>query len=239
MKKNIHTLFTAHCTQWALSLAILLASLSSCQPSKDSGNLMHEGYIEYSITYLDDTLDNFMLKFLPNKMIVKFKDYHTINKIQGLSGVVSFTQIQDLKEKTSVTLVHLLNKQYRYNEPHDAPPLFYDNLSDLTITPTGNTKEICGIICAEARVETSDPSFTSFPIYYTEKLQIPNVNTYTPYNQVEGVLMEFQLKLYDVRMKFTANVINESKIPKSEFEIPQDYKPINRETMEEIMSLLK
>jgi len=239
MKQNTHSLFTAHYTQWALSLAVLIASLSSCQPSDNSENSIKEGYVEYSITYLDDTLDNFMLKFLPNKMIVKFKDYRTINKIQGLSGVVSFTQIQDLKKESSVTLVHLLNKRYLYNEPQDAPPLFYDRISDLSITPTGNTKEICGIVCAEARVKTSDPNFTSFPIYYTEKLQIPNVNTHTPYKQVDGVLLEFQLKLYDVRMKFTANAINESKIPNSEFEIPKEYKAINRETMEEIMSLLK
>jgi hypothetical protein len=239
MKKHTHSFLTGPYSRLSLFVVILVASFSSCKRANDSANVINEGYIEYGITYLEDTLDNFMLKFLPNKMVVKFKDHHTINKIQGLSGVVSFTQIQDLQEESGVTLVHLLNKRYIYTEPQGAPSLFYDPLPDIEIIPTGNTKEICGIICAEARVKTSDPTFTDFPIYYTERLQIPNVNTHTPFVEVEGVLLEFQIKLYDVQMKFTANAINETKIPKSEFQIPQEYKPINRETMEEIMSLLK
>ncbi len=237
MKKHTHSLLPH--SRLLLFVAILIASLSSCKRADDSANVMNEGYIEYGITYPDDTLDNFMLKFLPNKMVVKFKDHQTINKIQGLSGVVSFTQIQDLKKETGVTLVHLLNKRYIYTETKEAPSLFYDPLPGIEIIPTGNTKEICGIQCAEARVETHDPTFTNFLIYYTEKLQIPNVNRHTPFVDVEGVLLEFQIKLYDVQMKFTANAINETSIPKSEFEIPKEYKPINRETMEEIMSLLK
>lgn len=238
MKKQTCILFTRPNLLKGFVLLFVLFSVHACKPGADEHTL-NEGAIEYNITYLEDTLDNFMLKFLPNKMVVMFRDYNTVNKIQGLSGVVSFTHIQNLKEDKGVTLVHLLNKRYIYHEEPNEPSLFYDPIAEMTITPTGNTKEICGLVCAESRVVTPDDKLGTFLIYYTEKLHIPNANAHTPFTDVEGVLLEFQLKLYDVRMKFTANNIQEGAIDKQEFEIPKDYKPINKETMEEIMSLLK
>ena len=47
--------------------------------------------------------------------------------------------------------------------------------------------------------------------------------------------MEFQVKLNDINMKLIANTITDEKIEDEDFEIPEGYKSISKETMEEII----
>lgn len=51
--------------------------------------------------------------------------------------------------------------------------------------------------------------------------------------------MEFQLDFYDIPMKLTATEVRETEISSEEFEIPDEYRQINKKTMEEIIALLK
>ena len=85
-------------------VSLILILNNSCKEIKHKDRI-REGYIEYNIEYLDDSLDSFMIGLLPKKMTVKFKNNNTINKIEGFSGIVSFTHIQNFREKKNITLV--------------------------------------------------------------------------------------------------------------------------------------
>ncbi|HSH51659.1 MAG TPA: hypothetical protein VK982_08035, partial [Bacteroidales bacterium] len=76
------------------TLILSLIIISSCDKLQQKDRIK-EGFIEYNIEYLNDTLNSFMIGLLPQKMIIKFKDNNTLNKIEGFSGIVSFTHIQN------------------------------------------------------------------------------------------------------------------------------------------------
>lgn len=219
-------------------ILLIITALSSCKEAQRSERIK-EGYIEYDIEYLDDAMDGFMKGLLPKKMTIKFKNNNTINKIEGFSGIVSFTHIQNYKEKKNITLVKVLNKKYKYIEKIDEKSMFFENISGMIIEPQDTTKILCGFKCEEAKVIIPDSEKEPYFIYYTNDITINNVNAQTPFKSIEGVLLEFRIKLYDMPMKLTVRRIKETKVASEDFEIPEGYISINKKTMIEIIDLLK
>ena len=223
-----------------LLIVILLVfiALYSCE-KKQQKDRIKEGYIEYDIDYLDESMDSFMKGLLPKKMVIKFKDNNTINKIEGFSGIVSFTHIQNYRERKNITLVKVLNKKYMYIEKINDKSLFFEDLPGLKIEEQDTIVEICGFKSKKAKIVVPDPNVKPFYIYYTDDIIINNVNAQTPFKSIDGVLLEFQIKLYDMPMKLTAKKIQAAEIPSEDFEIPEGYESINKKTMAEIIDLLK
>lgn len=224
-------------TSAIITLGVTLA-LFSCKKIEFKDRVK-EGYIDYNIEYLDDTLDRFIKGLLPKKMTVKFKNNNTLNKIESLSGIVSFTHIQNSKENKNITLVRVLNKKYKYSEVINGASLFFEDVPEIKIEPLEETKNIAGLNCTKAKVTIPDGKTEPFYIYFTNDIVIHNPNAHTPYRSLEGVLLEFQVKMYNMNMKLTATKIVETKVESEEFKVPEGYLPINKKTMEEILSLLK
>lgn len=222
----------------AIVTILIISILFSCKKIEFKDRIK-EGYIDYSIEYLDDTLDRFIMGLLPKKMTVKFKNNNTLNKIESLSGIVSFTHIQNSKENKNITLVRVLNKKYKYSEVINSSSLFFEDTPDIKIEPLNEFKNIAGLNCTKALVTIPDGKTEPFYIYYTNDIIIHNPNAHTPFRELDGVLLEFQVKMYNMNMKLTATKIVEDKIESEEFKIPEGYIAINRKTMEEILSLLK
>ena len=221
-----------------LILVIIFALMNSCKEVQKK-NRIKEGYIEYNIEYLDASMDNFMVGLLPKKMTVKFKNNNTINKIEGFSGIVSFTHIQNYKQKENITLVKILNKKYKYVEKLNKESLFFEKLPGMKIELTDSVKQLCGFNSHQALITTPSSNIKSFDIFYTNDIIINNVNALTPFNSIDGVLLEFQIKFYNMNMRLTANKIESAQVSLNEFEIPKGYEPINRSTMIEIIDLLQ
>jgi len=223
---------------FAIIITLIITTLFSCKKIEFKDRIK-EGYIDYNIEYLDDTLDRFIKGLLPKKMTVKFKNNNTLNKIESLSGIVSFTHVQNSKENKNVTLVRILNKKYKYSEVINGSSLFFEDIPEIKIEPLDEIKNVAGLNCTKALVTIPDGKTEPFYIYYTDDIIIQNPNAHTPFRSLEGVLLEFQVKMYNMNMKLTATKIVETKIESDEFKIPEGYIPINKKTMEEILSLLK
>lgn len=222
-----------------LILIIIFATSYSCKKIQQKKDRIKEGYIEYNIEYLDDSMDSFMIGLLPKKMTIKFKNNNTINKIEGFSGIVSFTHIQNYKEKENITLVKILNKKYQYIEKLNDESLFFEQLPGMHIELQDSVKEICGFLAHQALITVPDTKIEPFDIFYTNDIVINHVNALTPFKTIEGVLLEFQIKFYDMNMRLTVNKIESAEVSNDEFIVPKGYDEINRNTMIEIIELIK
>ena len=219
-------------------IILIFTAFNSCNKIQHKDRIK-EGFIEYDIEYLDESMDSFMKGLLPKKMTIKFKNNNTLNKIEGFSGIVSFTHIQNFKEKKNITLVKVLNKKYKYIEKINDESLFFEKLPGMRIEEADTTVEICGFKSKKAKVTIPNSDIEPFYIYYTNDIIINNVNAQTPFSSVHGVLLEFQLKLYDMPMKLTVNKVQAAEISSQDFKIPEGYNSINKKTMIEIIELLK
>jgi len=193
-----------------------------------------QGYIEYDITYLENKLEKVSLSFMPKTMVLKFNKKYSQNTIDGFMGLISIRNISNIEKNQTTTLLKFLDNKYSYLAKNNEDACCYEMMEKLQIDFLEETKEIANYTCNKAIV-TYPASGTSFPIYYTKNINVKNPNQSNPYNSVDGVLLDFQLKLRGLTMNLTAKKVEFTEISNKEFIIPKDYKYISRSKMAEIL----
>ncbi|MFO8233941.1 MAG: hypothetical protein R6U04_00860 [Bacteroidales bacterium] len=225
---------------YALIVAFSLWMLYSCSEEERNGRIT-EGYIVYDIEYLDDSLNSLVKSFFPKEMVIKFKNNSVKNQMVGFSDFFSFAHIKKSDDKINTTLLTLMDKKYRYTEKLNGSSIFFKDRPDIQIKYTDEEKEIAGFHCKKIKIilPKQQEDSEKFSIFYTDSIIIDGFNSHTLFRSIDGVLMEFQLDFYDIPMKLTATEVRETEISSEEFEIPDEYRQINKKTMEEIIALLK
>lgn len=225
---------------FAILLVLTLVTPLGCSRVADKD--FSEGFIEYCIEFEDTVaVSAFNANMRPNRMVIKFKDNNTINKVEGLSGAFSFAFIQNKMNSKAYTLIKLLNKKLYYEETleQDNYPFAYREMPEFSIVKTTDTVEYLGYNCYVARATFIDTINAPFDIYYTNEISIPNPNSNTPFNQIEGVMLKFSTVLFNQRMSVLATSIKSSKISDEEFVISPDHEAIGLDVLNEIAELVK
>jgi hypothetical protein len=225
---------------FAILLVLTLVTPLGCSRVADKD--FSEGFIEYCIEFEDTVaVSAFNANMRPNRMVIKFKDNNTINKVEGLSGAFSFAFIQNKKDNKAYTLIKLLNKKLFYQEAikSNSYPFAYRKMPEFIITKTTDYIEYLGYNCCVAKAIFTDSTKAPFDIYYTNEISIPNPNSNTPFHQIEGVMLKFSTVLFDQRMDVWATTIKSSKISSDEFIITPDYEEIGDDVLNELIELIK
>jgi len=176
---------------------------------------------------------------LPKKLIVQFDQGNVLNKISSGSGVVSISHITNYDDNRHFTLFKLLNKKMYY-EHVDSTFEILETLPEFDIYPTEGSKIIVGYPCKKATVVFKDSiQHENFEVYYTENVDLEHLNHDTPYSPINGLLLDFRLKINGNYVHLIAEEISTKKIKKGHFTVPDDYEKINKETMKDILELLK
>ena len=208
---------------------LLLVFIAGCGGS--NGKIVSEGIIEFEASAVDP--NNPMADLAPSKMLIKFKDHKSVVEMSAGMGLLTMSFITDYNNKTVTQLVKLLNKKYVSVANGEAIQTDADN-NKLKIQKTNDTKIIAGFRCKKAVVTSEDKSRPPFDIYYTDEIEIDQPNWSNEYSEIEGVLMEYQLKRYNLELRFTARKVAKASIDDSDFETPPDYKTISQKELEDL-----
>lgn len=218
----------------SFSGALLLLIVGSC--GQDDDKVVAEGVIEYTASVVDQS--NPMASLAPSKMSIKFKNNKSCAEMSAGMGLFSTSFISDPETKTLTQLVKLLNK--KFSLVLDQGSIQKENDAyKFELTPGKETKMIAGYKCEKAHVKMMDEFGTEFDIFYTKDLAIENPNFANPFNMIDGVLMEYQMKKFGLEMKFTAKTVKKADIDDSEFELPSDFKAISAEEMATLFESLQ
>ncbi|MBN2348836.1 MAG: hypothetical protein JXJ22_08370 [Bacteroidales bacterium] len=216
-------------------VTILAVLLSGCS-SFDSDDKYENGIIEYEITYLENQIQNYPSALLPKKMKLAFTRHQSINTIEGFMGFFKLDNLTSFNGKKCITHLKVLDKNYVYEGKRNELMCCFDAMENMKIEFTDETKLIAGLQCKKAIIKQGDE--TSFEVYYTNEIKIENPNITNPYKKIDGVLMEFELKMNNLRMHFIANKFENSKPEKSKLEIPDEAEIITRDQMSYVMNEL-
>lgn len=189
-----------------------------------------EGIIHYELTYLDDENANPIITFLPNTMTYSFKKNKTIQKVEGWGGVFKMVGISDNKKDSVIALMKILGDKLMYRCKLGDDSFGYDPLEGMTIEYVDETKVIAGYNCKKALAKYKD---STFELFYTEELKIENANWNTPYKDVKGVLLEYQINMFKINTKIVAKEVEKIDIEESEFDLPTGYTQVDKKTIEE------
>ena len=223
-------------------LVSLLLSLTLLSCNYLSNNKSYnEGVIDYTITYDDSIAPNYAPSLRPQKMVVKYKDKNMLNRIEAFSGAVFFTFIQNYEEQQNITLIKLLNKKLYYQEPMELGeyPSAYSEMPKLTFEYLNDTEKFLGYECNKVIATFADSTNQKFEILYTKEIAVENPNKNTPFEPIDGVMLKFRVKLYELDMNIEAISVTNGKVSMEDFVIPAEYELVNKETIYDVIYLLK
>ena len=222
-----------------VGLALILLSLSSC--ISKSPKKISEGRIEYDIEYDTLTLSRIDKKILPSSLIVRFCNNKTINTIDGLSGAIAISIISQPSKKEFTTLLKVFNKKLYHSEPYTNGhyPALYARIPKVNIDTLITDCDYIGYKCKSVMGYFADSPDNKFEIIYTKQIAIDNPNMYTPFENIDGVMLGFNLRFNNLDMKLRARNVAKENINDDAFKIPTDYKMVDFQTMTDLIYLLQ
>lgn len=201
--------------------------VSSCKYANPK--FINEGVIEYDAKVVNE--DHPMAGLMPTKMTVKFKG-NLFAAEMSVMGVFNTNFITNPQKKTLTTMVKMFDVKQACIDDEKALDVESNNYK-LDFKETGETKEIAGYKCKKVVATMADDPSIKFDVFYTDELNVTTPNFSTPYAQINGMLMEYRLKKFDIEMTFTAVGVKKEEIPNETFELPAYYKVISKKEMEE------
>ena len=198
-----------------------------------------EGMIEFEISYPETEAGDLMAGLLPREMILKFKDSKTVGELSAGMGVFKTALIADPETRIVYQLLKIMSKKYVLKLDSNEIHQLYEELPDMKVHFTDETKEIAGYKCKKAVVTFKKNIKEEFSIFYTDDIAIKNSNWCTPFNEISGVLLEYHVRKYNYEMKLTAIKVVKVDIDDTEFEVPSDYEPISQDEMDKIFEGFK
>lgn len=215
-----------------LIVLLFAVVMFSCHKGEKASKIA-EGIIEYSISYSSDSVSSVPLQFLPKKMILQFnKDFasYQIN----LMDVFCITNITNLNKKTHTATFKMFNSKFRYEGRKGEYPIFFAPNTQFAILTQQDTLSLAGRNCYKAIVSDVN-KLRNFQVYYTNDFEVSHPNTNTPYSDIPGVLMNFEIDLGRLRLTVIAKKVIVTPVDASVFQIDESYKPINQDKMRKII----
>jgi len=208
-------------------ITIFTFSFYNCSNDVSNGK---EGIIHFELTYLDGENSNPIITFLPNTMTYTFKKQKTIQKVEGWGGVFKMIGISDCKNDSVIALMKILGDKFLYKCKLGDDSFGYNPLTGIQIKYIDGEKTIAGYKCKKALGITDDKEYE---LYYTEEIKIEDANWNTPFKDVKGVLMQYEISMFGIRTSIIANKVEHIKIENSEFDIPEGYTCVEKKKIEE------
>jgi GLPGLI family protein len=221
-------------TYWFLILILTL--FSNC--SRKRVERLAEGRIEFQITYEQEEVGGYSASLLPAKMTMEFRDNKVKNTIQGGMGFFNLVNISDLNSYRFTTYLKFIDKRYIFESQGNEPPCCFGRMDGMEIKFTRQTKEIIGFDCRRAIASFPDGDIDSFDIWYTDELKLDKPNGNSPFQEIPGVLLEFNTIMGNANMHMIASNCDITRIPPRIFELPKNYTEVNKAEMETILNAL-
>ncbi len=220
-----------------ISFFLIGIFLSSCH-FFEKDHTLDQGVVKYKITYKEESESTIPVELLPGLMIFKFNERKTINTISDFLGIFSISIITDRKKGKNITLLKIFDKRYYYEGKAQQAACCFGDFGDLVFTKTREQTNIASLPAQKVMVSSSNLEMEPFDIYYTNAIRSHNTNITTPYEEIDGVLLKFNLKLNNIAMEITAESVDFKEVKDDEFDIPANYKPVSREQMAKLINAL-
>lgn len=213
----------------------LILSGYSCSSRKDEPKV--SGRIDYRISYLNEDLDEKTRDILPRSMKLIFNERLAANNIEGFLGMYRLNAITDFHHRKCSTILKVFDKYYLFRGKKNEPMCCFDPMQDMEVTETTETKTIAGFNCKKAIIYLPRQNYR-YSIYFTKDIPLKNPNSNNPYKKINGVLMEFELQLLYLRMRFVAQEFRKGDQNNLPGDVPDKTIQVSREQMTQILNKL-
>jgi hypothetical protein len=215
-------------------LAIIFAMAGySCR--ERGGKFIDQGEIHYTIDYVGDF--GVPKEFLPKYLIVSFKKDKILYNMSGLGNSGIFNLINPEKGIYD-TYFSIPPARFYYAGVQGELYPGFSTMEGMVLKKTTKTAFICGYKCKNAEVTFLTSSDSTYNIWYTDEIKIKNPNASTPFNQIDGVLMNFFFFIGTSELHFSAQGVYNKNISEETFERKIKFTRISREDITRLINKL-
>ncbi|HOU99002.1 MAG TPA: hypothetical protein PLP65_09170 [Bacteroidales bacterium] len=209
----------------------------SCSVDSFSGKLS-EGTIEYDMIYLQDEKENPLISLLPTTMTLKIKENNSIQKIEGWMGVFQMAGIAKRDDNYKAAYLKIMGEKYVFETTMDGPSFGFDEYKNMKLEPCDSVKTIAGYKCKAYNVFLNDSAKAAFTIYYTDEIHLDNPNCNNPFQQVKGVLLDYQMNFQKIPVHIQAKKVIKEDIADDEFIVPDGFQKVSKDKIQEVINNL-
>ncbi len=197
---------------------------------------MFQGQIRYAISYEGMGLNESMKAMLPDEMVFFLKNNKSKSELK--TGMGDQITIFDGNNKTSISLMDFAGRKVAVKKSVDEINLERKKYNDIKVIFEEETKVIEGYLCKKVTIEVNAADFNgenAFTVFYTDELGNTGINYGDPlFNQIDGVMLEYEIKARGLLMRFSATEIKEEALADEIFSIPADYKEMTKDELKKL-----
>ncbi|MFO7867887.1 MAG: hypothetical protein R6U95_01140 [Bacteroidales bacterium] len=212
-------------------LYILFAGILLLHSCKTGEN---EGTITYNIEFNDEERENRpVIDMLPNTMNYYFKNKSSVSEISFM-GMFRTAYISNIEAQTNSVIFYFLPKGYCATTQFGEETLGFDAMPGIILTRTEETKEILDFTAHKVHISFEDTTKDEYDIWYTKEFNVENPNWHTPYKEIDGVLLDYRIKMKGISMHLTIDKFSDAPVDSAKFQVPESYNQVCPEEMDEI-----
>lgn len=231
------TLFLRIALLFSLAASIVVLS---CTRFNAFDQRLREGMIEYNVTfpYMEDE-NNMMVSLLPDKMYLHFQKDQFVSELATVGGLFKNRFVSDQKDRKLIHQMKIFKKKLESDFDETSIQRQLMNLPNLTIIETNEVDSIAGFACKKAIGIFDHVALPEMVIYYTNDINLDSPNWCTQFHAIDGVLMQYEIEQFGIRMRFRANTVQGLDVNPEILEPEPGYERVTPDQLEvEIAELL-
>lgn len=197
---------------------ILLSTVLLLFSCGDSSKIT-EGTIQYAVDYPAQKKNLFLYNILPKDMKMRFKDGKMQSLIQKVD--VKNALFVDCNKKEVAAYFQYGPDVFNVKlNTSDIDKMLSDQ-KEYKVVFKKEEKDILGFTAKKAIATCITDPKDRIELWYTEEIELKNSNWYNPFKDVPGVLLEYAIDRYGVRMVFKAKKFDETPVADKDLELPK------------------
>lgn len=193
---------------------------------------VNQGIIEYAVSYPELDSNNVLLKFMPQRMVMVFNQNLYKHDMRAGMGLFRTGFIHDSNTDKTTYFLKLANVKYKSIFTKDALKTFNQQIPKFNIIETEESGQKLGLPTRKVLIDYEDENEKDYALFYTEAINTTHPNSGFPFEPIEGVMLNFEIERYDLKMAFEAIDFIKAEITADEFELGDDFEEISNKEME-------
>lgn len=182
------------------------------------------GQMVYHISYEGSVVDLAEQQQLPSQVVIMARG--PLVRAEMITPGMNQVKITNAEEKTAVTLLDIGEHQYAIEKSAQEIKEQIAEMPQVEYVFTDERETILGYECRKALAITYDPQGNKHvsEIFYTEQLDGTPLHFDTPYHDIPGLMLKYEIRAGTLVMHYEATSIEEKwMVGGSHFRIPAEY----------------
>ena len=217
---------------------VVLVLLFACTISQSVwAQQSFSGRIVYNISYSGSRIDLAEQEQLPQRLEVIARNHRVRSEMQA--GVLKQIKIANAETRSTITLLEIEDGQYAIEKSPSEIDAQIREMPEVRLVYTDEYETILGYSCRKVLATTFDAygeQYTS-EIYFTEELDGYPLQFDTPYREIPGLMLRYEIRAGTLVMQYEAVSIERQRLVGGRhFRVPSGYEVTTFEELREKLS---